>query len=182
MTENWKDVKGYEGIYQVSDRGNVRSLDMVIKYKDGRQRFQKGKILRPGSNMGYPRVNLCKDGIITPKLVHRLLAEAFLPNPELNKEVNHIDGNKSNCTLENLEWVTPSENMKHAFKTGLNVLNKPKVVTDKICMCDDNMNVIRVFSSQKEAAIYLGKSPSDGNIRKSIKEKRKAYGYWWKYA
>lgn len=117
MTEKWKDIKGYEGLYQVSDLGRVRSLDR----EDRLGRFKLGKIKAPCDNgRGYLCVNLKKDSKQKNKSVHRLVAEAFLPNPDNLPEINHKDGNKANNQVSNLEWCTRSENAKHAFKTGLN--------------------------------------------------------------
>ena len=103
MTESevWKDVVGYEGLYQVSDRGNVYS---VVR-KDSRGRRIGGIILKPiQSRGGYPQVQLYKNGKVKTKYIHRLVTEAFIPNPEKLPEVNHKDENPSNNELSNLEW------------------------------------------------------------------------------
>jgi hypothetical protein len=111
--ENWKDIKDYEGIYQVSDLGNVKSLDRYINC-NGTQKHLKGKLKKPSSASGYCLVHLHKNGIISHQLVHRLVAKAFIPNPEDKLEVNHIDHNRKNNKLSNLEWVTKEENMQAA--------------------------------------------------------------------
>lgn len=112
--EVWKPIEGYEGIYEVSDKGNVRS------YRNGKHGIRKNPIIIVGL-MGkhYRSVCLCKDNKKTFYNVHRLVAEAFLPNPENKKEVNHIDGNKLNNCKENLEWASHAENMKHARENDL---------------------------------------------------------------
>lgn len=112
--EIWKDVVGYEGIYQVSNLGKVKSLDRVY---NGRN--LKSKVLKLTLNIyGYLRFTARKENTIKTLFVHRLVLEAF--NPILEKlQVNHIDGIKTNNKLENLEWVSDSENKKHAYKTGL---------------------------------------------------------------
>lgn len=117
MEEIWKDIEGYEGLYQVSNLGNVKSLRKRID-KGKCHRYFDEKILKPiETNRGYLRVKLCKDRKIKKIRVHRLVAEAFIKRPEL--EVNHIDGNKKNNKVENLEWVTQRENKQHAWITGL---------------------------------------------------------------
>lgn len=112
--ENWKDVIGYEGIYQVSNLGNIKSLNRL--YKD---KILKGKIIKLTLNVyGYLRFTARKENSIKTLFVHRLVLEAFKPSSR-KLQVNHIDGNKTNNKLENLEWVTDSDNKKHAYKTGL---------------------------------------------------------------
>lgn len=106
MNENWLSVKGYEGLYEVSNLGNVRRVG--------------GKVLSPKpGKLGYKIVALHMNGYAKKYLVHRLVAEAFIPNPEDKQYVNHKDGDKSNNVLSNLEWATPSENIHHAYDTGL---------------------------------------------------------------
>lgn len=121
MSENWKPVKDYEGIYEVSDTGLVRSLDRV----DRLNRFKKGTLKAPCDNgRGYLCVNLKAHGKQAQKTIHRLVATAFIPNPDNLPEVNHKDGNKANNHVDNLEWCTVSDNKKHAFKNGLNKQRK----------------------------------------------------------
>ena len=111
----WKPVKGYEGLYEVSDEGAVKSLP-----KKAGRRNQPEKLSATFINrIGYVCVNLYKDNHQKQVRVHRLVAEAFIPNPENLPCVNHIDGNKLNNHVYNLEWCTQSENAKHAFQTGL---------------------------------------------------------------
>ena len=119
MEEVWKDIKGYEGLYQVSNYGRIKSLDRIIK--DSHRSYNKNdKILKLSFNFQkYLMVNLSKYGVKKSYRVNRLVAEAFIPNPLNKSQVNHIDGNKINNNVENLEWVTPSENMQHAYKNGL---------------------------------------------------------------
>ena len=111
MIEIWKPVKGFEN-YEVSNLGQVKSLNY--------NRTKEAKILRLCKNKdGYLCVHLHKNGKGYAKKVHRLVTAAFIPNPEGKTEVNHIDGNKTNNRVENLEWATHSENMHHAWETGL---------------------------------------------------------------
>ena len=113
MIERWKDIKGYEGKYQVSNLGNVKSLlDKSLKKRE--------KILKPSlTHKGYLRVYLSKESKKSTRLIHRLVAEAFIPNLENKETVNHIDGNKTNNRIDNLEWLSNIENQRHAWKMGL---------------------------------------------------------------
>jgi hypothetical protein len=126
MKEIWKDIIGYEGYYQVSDLGNVKGL-------------KRNKIKSPTlNNWGYQISSLTKPNT-KPKsvLVHRLVAIAFISNPENKEQVNHIDGDKANNCVYNLEWCNQFENMQHAFKLGLNAnpygeKHNRSVITEKI--------------------------------------------------
>ena len=118
--EVWKDIEGYEGLYQVSTCGNIKSLAKPRKNGNGRCYIQKEKLLKQSfTSTGYKKVELYKDGKRKSFKVHRLVAIAFIPNPDNKPEVNHIDGNKINNNIDNLEWVTSSENTIHAYETGL---------------------------------------------------------------
>ena len=118
--EKYKDVVGYEGLYQVSDLGNIKSLARTIYKTDGTTQTFKDKTRSCTFNgRGYLQLGLSKEGKYVTKKVHRLVAMAFIPNYENKKEVNHKDGNKANNILSNLEWCTASENVQHAYDTGL---------------------------------------------------------------
>lgn len=108
--ENWRPVVGYEGLYEVSDLGNVRSLDRYVTDTRNGTRFYKGKLLKPQKlKTGYYIVTLKK----RPKLLHRLVAEAFIPNPDNCPVVNHKDCDTANCKSENLEWCTQQYNVNY---------------------------------------------------------------------
>ena len=106
-----KPIQGYEGIYWIDNLGNIYNSRKQLKTY-----FTK---------TNYECIKLVKDGVRHNHSIHRLVAETFIPNPYNKPEVNHIDGNKSNNSIDNLEWVTPSENKLHALSTGLKIYNKP---------------------------------------------------------
>lgn len=127
MKEIWADIEGYEGLYEISNHGRVQSLERIIVNSNGVSKIVKAKILKPIINqLGYARVSLCKKGIkMKSARVHRLVALSFIPNPQNKKTVNHIDGNKLNNHIKNLEWATCSENCKHAYSIGLSKKPNP---------------------------------------------------------
>lgn len=118
MEEIWKDIKGFEGVYQVSNFGRVKSLARPLIYKDGR-RGQLKEVILIGTvaSHGYRVISLGKKN---KKLLHRVVAETFIPNEYNRTTINHKDGNKLNNHLDNLEWNTYGENCVHARKIGLN--------------------------------------------------------------
>ena len=114
---NWYPIKGWEGLYEINKNGKVRNAK------------NKNTIVRDINNCGYYRVSLYNQGQSKRYFRHRLVAEQFLDKPEGKDFVNHIDGDKSNNSLENLEWVSQSENEKHAFENGLKQkTNKPFII------------------------------------------------------
>ncbi len=117
--EIFKDVVGYEGYYAVSNKGTVKSLERIIERSDGARSYaHPPRIMKQHISRGYQKVNLSVKGIPLTKAVHRLVALSFL-DPKSELTVNHIDGNKLNNNLENLEFITNTENIDHAFRTGL---------------------------------------------------------------
>lgn len=123
--ENWETIKNYEGLYEISNHGRVRSLDRFVNGRYTNKAFAKGRILIPNKNgTGYLAVSLCFNGNQKNTHVHRLIATYFIPNPYNLPQVNHKDGNKQNNNLDNLEWVTHKENIRHAVRTGLLVAPK----------------------------------------------------------
>lgn len=149
MYETWKPIIGFED-YEVSDCGRVRSFR--------RKNFQ-GVIMRKGiSSKGYETISLYKDGKQYLKLVHRLVAEAFIPNPFNKETVNHIDCNKTNNHVSNLEWMSKSENIRHAYDNGLNE-NVKKRLAEGRSKTHPPVRVIetgKVYQSQRELSKELG--------------------------
>lgn len=128
MEEIWKDIEGYEGLYQVSNFGRVKSLSRPYKNQYGDFGMKPEKILKQKISCykkeeahinGYYVVSLSKDDRGQWKRVHRIVAKAFIENPHKKSEVNHKNGNKLDNNVDNLEWVTHRENCKHAWVTGL---------------------------------------------------------------
>lgn len=143
--EVWKDVKGYEGRYQISNRGRVKSLPIDEKFC---KRTEEVIMRTFTCGSGYQEVIFTSRRKRKPMLIHRMVAEAFIANPDEKKEVNHKDGNKMNNDVTNLEWVTPSENIRHSYDV---LLNKPPHTRKVTCI-----ETKEVFVSIKEAADRYG--------------------------
>lgn len=115
MEEIWKDIDGYEGMYQISSFGNVRSLTRT--YWNGKTESKlPGRVLVINYSKNYPTIHLCKHSVRKTIMIHRLVAIYFIPNPSNKLTVNHKDGNKTNNAATNLEWATQSENAFHSFR------------------------------------------------------------------
>ena len=186
MERIWKDIKGYEGLYQVSNCGEVRKLRFINNITNKEKIFM---ITPQKINSGYYKIVLYKNAVYKNKTIHRLVAETFIPNPNNYPCVNHKDGNKNNNNVENLEWCTYSENAKHAYKNNLTTAaakgkyggENPKAI--KVNMIDKNTNkVIKQFDSQIEAAKYIGVKRSCHIVSCCKGRLKTAYGYKWMYA
>lgn len=106
----YKSIKGYEGIYEINELGKIRSIDRIVERKDGKVRKQKGKELKLNMNKdGYAIVKLRKNGVAKTWGVHRLIAEAFLPNPDNLPQIHHLNHDRNDNRIQNLKWVTISE-------------------------------------------------------------------------
>lgn len=178
MQEVWKDIAGYEGLYQVSDLGRVKSLDRYVDYGKTTA-LRKGRILKPGkATGGYLQVELWKSGASSTKLIHRLVAEAFVPNGENLSEVNHKDENKENNSADNLEWCSRKYNINYG--TGNDRRIKNKVVAVVMCALDGTE--LKEFPSVSEAARAISGKCVKGNITECCNGRVKtACGYIWKY-
>lgn len=184
--EEWKDIPGYQGIYMISNLGRVKSLERTLNYEpsesypNGRTRVLKEKILSPcRDKKGYLFVQLFINGNFRSKKVHRLVAEAFIPNPLNLEQVNHKDENKQNNKLSNLEWCTNIYNSNYGTGKYRKVLNKriPVVQYTK-----ENV-LVREYESATAATKVLG--VSQGCCRQILQTCRgkfkTAFGYIWKF-
>lgn len=162
MQEEWKDIEGYEGLYKVSSFGRIKSL------YGGEERIMK----QANHGHGYLMCALTKNGKLKSFTVHRLVAKAFIPNPSNLPQVNHIDENKENNRVDNLEWCDG----KYNYFYGNHVAQFCK----KIAQYDLDGNFIQSFQSAKEVERTLGFAQQ--NISSCCRGKlEKAYGYKWKF-
>ena len=185
LNEEFRDIVGYEGLYQVSNYGRVKSLEKkeILKSKNQHTTFcscrtTKEKILKNIYCKGYCRVTLSKNNIKKIFQIHRLVAQAFIPNPDNLLEVNHKkDDEKDNNKTDNLEWVTSKENCNYGNRN-----NKISIkVQKKIAQFDNSNKIIKIWDSVSEASKYYKTTIS--NITHCLKMRNKsACGYIWRYA
>lgn len=183
--EVWREIKGYEGLYEVSNLGRVRSL----RHQHGYRR-KVPKILKPGKKKsGYLYVNLCKNGKVTSKYVHRLVAEAFIENPLNLPQINHIDENKTNNVVfldengnfvpekSNLEWISQKDNVRY----GTGIERRAKAQSRRVLQFNLDGNLIREWISLMEVSRQTGWS--QGAISECCRgEYKTSHGYVWRYA
>jgi hypothetical protein len=167
INETWKAVVGYEGYYEISNTGKVKGINRKITIIQGTKTIIQTRAprnLKPRiNNRGYVELRLSKNGTTKTKYLHVLLAESFLSNPNNKPEVNHKNGIKTDNSLDNLEMVSHSENMKHAYQIGL-IKSKGKPIIDN---CSGE-----VFSNAKEAATHYKTNPK--TLRLSLNGKIKS--------
>ena len=165
--EHWKSIAGYEGLYEVSDIGRVKSL-----------KYGKEKILKPGKDRGgYLQVSLCKDGHVKTARIHRLVAEAFIQNPNNLATINHKDEVKTNNAVSNLEWMSMKDNINYGThnKRSAETRSKSVLMFDK-----SNGELLATFPSICEAERVTGINIS--HISECCNGNRKsAGGYVWRY-
>lgn len=171
--EIFRPIPEYVGLYEVSNFGNVKSL---------KSRHNKIIVLKKGVDLsGYEIVTLCRNGVHKTKTVHRLVLSAFLGISD--KNVNHIDGNKKNNCVENLEYVTKSQNTLHAIKLGLLKPNFNKIAVEKrkvvLMICPETNSILQIFESAHEAAKQTGFNR--GNISTGCRTNKMFYGKKWQY-
>lgn len=181
MEEIWKDVVGYEGLYQISNLGNVKSLNYN---HTGKERI----LAKKHHKSGYVTVTLCKNGKHKNKSIHILVAMAFIPNRFSLPCVNHIDGDKENNFVDNLEWVTYSQNTMHAIQTGLRVDSNMRGVmgpanknSRPVRQYTKDGEIVKVWPCVSDAARFYGCNPC--TITNCTKGRIKTCkGYIWRMA
>lgn len=167
LYEEWRDIPDYEGYYQASSLGRIRSLDHYRKGINGHKQIHRGRILKQSLNSGtgYLLVILCKNGVRRTRDVHRIIAETFLKNDNELPCVDHIDNDKRNNSIDNLRWVTQKENVMYAIEDNLiDLSEKRKILKDpyvKLAKMQALAKRIKrsdglIFDSISEAARYTG--------------------------
>ena len=185
--EEWRDVVGWEGLYQVSNLGRVKSLPRCIEHKDGREFFYPSKVIKNQKiGTGYRSVVLHRANIKNQYDVHRLVAETFIPNPNNLSDVNHKDGCKTNNILSNLEWCSRSDNLKHAYKNGLSRVHIDEAIKEcsrPVIQHAPSGEIIAEYASARKAAKASGYN--QGRISQYCRGENKKYstykGYIWRY-
>lgn len=184
--EEFRDIPGYEGLYQVSNLGRVRSIKRTIPHLSGHRTIED-RILIPSINpYGYYQTGLSKDFKCLKITLHRLIAKAFIPNPYNKPQVNHIDGNKLNNSIDNLEWCTQRENMLHASKMGLmGTPNKGRTginnhLSKSVVQMNISGDIIAIFDAIMDAERATGIYHSSISAA-CLGKNKTAGGFKWKH-
>ena len=186
IKEEWKDIKGYEGLYQISNLGRIKHLyEEVIDPRGIKQTFPERVLKCAVNKVGYVVATLRKDGRRYSVRVHRLVALHFIENPNNKPIVDHVDGNKQNNIVTNLRWATNSENVLNVntydnFKDKVTKVRKSERIP--VCQLDNKYNLIKIFDCADDAAKELDCSAQ--LIRNCCKKEHKHYkakGYHWCY-
>lgn len=177
MSEQWKDILGYEGRYQVSDMGRVKALSFMQRWRHGLRRVRERILVQQAINSGYQIVRLHLDNVRSARTVHRLVAQAFHPGADPALDVNHIDGDKKNNTATNLEWVQRTANHDHAVRLGLNT------AAIRVRGTPIAGGAPVEFDSMAQAALQLSGRRSASAVSACLRGAQKsAYGYFWSAA
>ena len=182
MSEIWKAIPGYEGYYEVSDQGRVRSVERVVEYRDGRVFHYRSRVLRPGysKNYGYYQVHLNRYNVGKMVSIHRLVALVFIPNPKGYNVVNHKDENPLNNKAENLEWCSFQYNVAYGTKFERGYKNGAGSRHKRIVKYDLNGNKVGEWESILKASVAEGLSNT--TIRRFARsEKSQRNGYVYKF-
>ena len=175
--EIWRPIKGYEGYYEVSSYGNVRSVNRIIAHSDGKMEHHKGKLLKCKEKNGYLLVQLCKNGKHTTFFIHRLVAQCFIPNPDSFPIINHKDEVKTNNCVDNLEWCTHRYNNCYGTVLQRRAEKHSKAVLQIDKETDE---IVEEYTSMIEAARNI--KSRQANISNCCRGKIKsAYGFKWRY-
>ena len=178
--EEWRDVVGYEGLYQVSNQGRVKSLERKVPKRNG-ERTVKERILKPITDRyGYLIVCLCAGGKQKMFKVHRLVCQAFHKNPENKLCVNHIDENKTNNAASNLEWSTYEENNNHGTRNERIAKGIAKARSKPVGQYTRDGELIKIWPSVMETERKTGFRHS-AISRVANGKYKQAYGFIWKY-
>lgn len=188
MIEEWRDIEGYEGLYQVSNLGRVKSLERIIEdVNNGRIYTKKEKILKSAKDThGYYTVCLCKNSKLRTISIHRLVALHFIPNdnPTEKTQVNHKDEDKTNNRVDNLEWCTQVYNLRYGTAIARRAIKQRNgSLSKKVLQMDLNGNVIATYPSLKEIERQMGYCITPiVNCCNGKPKYNTAYNYKWKYA
>lgn len=158
MREIWKDIPGFEGCYQASNSGKIKSKKRTVTYSTGKTQIYPSVVLIPGvTESGYYSVTLCKDTRRFTKRVCRLIGLTFIPNPENKPQINHKDGDKKNDAVSNLEWSTGSENQLHRYR----VLKKGVPVGEKHANSKVNNSSVKKIRQMHSTGLYSQRAIGD---------------------